>query len=253
MRTAVVASLCASLIFTVLHAHSTTNDDKQIRPHSDVVLSQNPPHVIKADLPFDNARRSLTVTTGDIDMRLIASTALHPYEFQVRARPNQSLDNNQSDTQLDPTQIDGIDYMENSRLSADHLFLLAASGNSEALNAFVANAPGTADYMNRSIHLLRMHAASGDVFALQTLSEWAMSGFGFASPDFATATAFEYVAWMTGKWGGERLALPDHLRADLDACARGIALGDAFSSGKPWVIRNSSSYINATELCLAPS
>lgn len=95
---------------------------------------------------------------------------------------------------FNPNLLDGSD--DNIALIEHH----ALAGSDDALAAFMTVAAHLPDYRERSHQLLLLNAARGSVLALTTLSERAVSGFGFEAPDRAASIFFEYLAWSTGRW-----------------------------------------------------
>jgi hypothetical protein len=142
-----------------------------------------------------------------------------------------------------------VSYLDNSARAVDGLFVLAARGHVEALNAFVALGPGSPDYRERSLELLYVHAANGNVFALNTLAEWSASGFGFVATDVTSSIAFEYMAWLTGDWGSEDFAPNRKHTWSTQECLRGVTAARTFATGKLWAVRLSAG--DPTLLCVA--
>ena len=93
--------------------------------------------------------------------------------------------------------------------SAENIAMIeqhALAGSDDALAAFLTVAAHLPDYRERSHQLLLLNAARGSVIALTTLSERALSGFGFERPDRRTSIFFEYLAWSTGHWHSDAIS-----------------------------------------------
>lgn len=115
-------------------------------------------------------------------------------------------------------------YLDASDTAVDTAFAQAMAGSEEALAVLLAIGPGSRAYFDRATEALFLHAARGSVFALQTLAEWSASGFAATVPDHASAVAFEYLAWLTHRWGGEDFVPSIDGAASAAECSAGIAL-----------------------------
>jgi len=118
-------------------------------------------------------------------------------------------------------------YLDASDAAAETAFAQAMAGSEEALAVLLTIGPGSRAYGERATEALLAHAARGSVFALQTLAEWSASGFGTAVPDHASAVAFEYLAWLTHRWGGDDFVPSIDGAASAAECSAGIALARA--------------------------